>query len=135
MAFTIRHEKRAFVMSDLSMTSSIDLEHDELTPVGTLVEERLGKRPSPATLWRWRLRGVRVRGQTVYLECVRVGGVWCSTPKAFAEFVRAQTEASTAPAAGRLDRQSTAPTRSEATVRRLETEGLIARTPRSKDVS
>ena len=67
--------------------SAINVECDQLVPLGTLLKNRLGKRPSPATQWRWRLHGVG----GVRLECVLVGGVWYSTVAAFAEFVRAQT--------------------------------------------
>ena len=67
--------------------SAINVECDQLVPLGTLLKQRLGKRPSPATQWRWRLHGVG----GVRLECVLVGGVWYTTAAAFAEFVRVQT--------------------------------------------
>ena len=96
------------------MTPTIDLEHDELIPVGELVRRRLGKRLSPATLWRWRLKGVG----GVRLEAVRVGGVWCTTPAAFADFIRRQTAA----ALSRHDEGDVE--RSDVTQRRLTAAGL-----------
>lgn len=68
----------------------IDLEVDTVVPVNELCKKRLGKRISPATLWRWIHRGV---GGGIRLEAVQAAGVWCSTPAAFAEFLRAQTAA------------------------------------------
>ena len=95
---------------------TIDLECDELIPIGELVKERLpGKRLSPATIWRWRLKGVR----GVRLESVLVGGCWCTTRAAFAEFLRAQTAVANA-----AHKQGTG--RSEDTARDLEAAGLVA---------
>lgn len=65
----------------------IDLEKDALRPVQDVIRARIGRRISPPTLWRWRLKGVN----GVRLECVRVGGFWFTTEKAFAEFMAAQT--------------------------------------------
>ena len=39
-------------------TPKINIETDDLVPLGILAAQRLGKRRSPATLWRWRLHGV-----------------------------------------------------------------------------
>ena len=56
----------------------IDIETADLRPVHTVIAERLGRRVSPTTLWRWHQKGVRSRlGEVVRLECVRVGGVLC----------------------------------------------------------
>ena len=66
---------------------SINIELDKLFPVAPLIEQRIGKRPAPATIWRWRLKGIN----GVRLECVLCGGCWMTTAAAFAEFVRAQT--------------------------------------------
>ena len=96
---------------------AINLETDDLIPVGTLIKQRLGKRPSPATLWRWRLKGV----SGVKLECVLVGGIWYSTAAAFAQFVRSQT-ANVQPAP--LDSDAPAE-RSDATKRKLAAAGLL----------
>jgi hypothetical protein len=70
------------------MRAGIDPEHDDLRPLNEVIKARLGKRISPATLWRWRLKGVN----GVRLECLRVGGCWVTTHAAFAEFLRAQTQ-------------------------------------------
>ncbi|MEZ5398001.1 MAG: DUF1580 domain-containing protein [Bryobacterales bacterium] len=83
-------------MNAASLSSNIDLERDELVPLAKLIECRLGHRPSPATLWRWRLKGVRIGDKRIRLECVRVGGVWYSTLGAWAAFIAAQTKATTA---------------------------------------
>ena len=96
----------------------IDLENDELL---TLAEacRLLPKTPSPATLWRWRTKGVVVNGQRVQLECVRVGGAWHTTKKAFADFLRRQTEAAT----GRESETAERPVRTE---RKLGEAGLLS---------
>ena len=96
---------------------AINVEYDKLFPVGTLLKQRLEKRPSPATIWRWRLKGVN----GVKLECVLVGGIWYSTAAAFAEFVSAQTRNSQpAPL------ESDAPTeRTESKKRKLAAAGLL----------
>lgn len=70
------------------MATTINPEVDDLRPVNEFVAARFGKRISPATLWRWRLRGTN----GAKLICVRFGGCWCTTAAAFADFVRAQTE-------------------------------------------
>ncbi|MGH7134800.1 MAG: helix-turn-helix domain-containing protein, partial [Pirellulales bacterium] len=63
----------------------------DLVPLGRAAR-KLGK--DPATLWRWREQGVRVRGteQRVRLAMVRLGGRWYIRP--------ADLEAFTAAAAG-----------------------------------
>lgn len=66
----------------------IDPAKDDLRPIGEVINARLGKRISPATLWRWRLKGVN----GVRLQCLRLGGCWLTSNAAFGEFLRAQTE-------------------------------------------
>jgi uncharacterized protein DUF1580 len=66
---------------------TINPEVDDLRPVNDFVQARFGKRISPATAWRWRLRGVN----GAKLEVVKFGGCWCTTAAAFALFVRQQT--------------------------------------------
>ena len=96
---------------------AINLETDDLIPVGQLLKQRLGKRISPATLWRWRLKGIN----GARLECVLCGGCWMTTAAAFAEFVRSQT-ANCQPA----PMDDAAPTeRSEVTKRKLAAAGLL----------
>lgn len=76
----------------------INLQTDELRPIHKVIRNRIGKRISPATLWRWRLKGVN----GVKLECVRVGG-WYITNTAFAEFLAAQTANVLRPELARMD--------------------------------
>lgn len=97
----------------------INLKTDELRPLNEVIRARIGKRISPATLWRWRLKGVN----GVRLECVRVGGNWFTTNAAFAEFLAAQTANVLGPELARLD--PTPPRRSPETERRLREAGLL----------
>ena len=101
-----------------SMTAFlIDPEVDDLRPINDIVKARFGNRNSPATNWRWRLKGVN----GAKLSCVRFGGCWCTTAAAFADFIRAQT-ANCQPAT--LDTE--APTeRSAATTKKLAAAGLL----------
>jgi hypothetical protein len=71
---------------------SIDLQHEELLTLSSACR-LLPRVPSPATLWRWRTKGVLVNGQRIRMTCVRAGGVWYTTRNSFAEFLRRQTEA------------------------------------------
>ena len=94
----------------------IDLERDVLIPVHTICAERLGKRVSPATLWRWRLKGCN----GVKLECVKVGSTWFTTAAAFAAFIEGQTAAATP-----IGEPEASVGRSEETIRRLRAVGLL----------
>lgn len=100
--------------------SSIDLESDE--QLLTLAEacRLLPRQPSPATLWRWRTKGILTNGQRIKLDCVRVGGTWCTTRKAMAEFLRRQTEAALS-----VGNDESTPERSPATERKLKAAGLL----------
>ena len=75
----------------------------------------LPSRPSPATLWRWRVKGVN----GTKLECVRVGNRWYTTRAAMSRFISQQT-AAVAPAA-----DDELAERSAATARRLGQAGLL----------
>ena len=98
----------------------IDPVVDQLRPVNEIIKARLGKRISPATLWRWRLKGVN----GVRLECLRVGGYWVTSNAAFTEFLRAQTENALAACTG--GGADDAPSeRSPEKVRRLKVAGLL----------
>jgi len=101
------------------MCTTIDLEVDDLIPIGDLTKKRLGKRVSPSTIWRWRLKGVKAGGVTIKLEAVRVAGVWHTTKAAFAAFIAAQTTAANAA------HQTKPSERSESTERRLAKAGLV----------
>ena len=92
----------------------IDLETDDLRPINELCKRRLGRKVSPATLWRWRLKGAR----GVKLECVYVTGVWCTTTTAFAAFI-----AGTTAAASPIDDEPRE--RPESTEAKLKAAGLL----------
>lgn len=96
----------------------IDVATAQLRPVHDVIRERIGKRVSPATLWRWRLKGVN----GVRLECVRVGGTWYTTNDAFADFLIAQTANTQEPESSRAQQQHS---RSPEMERRLRAAGLL----------
>ena len=100
------------------MAATFDLENDELRPVNEIIKARLGKRISPATLWRWRLKGVN----GVRLECLRLGGCWVTSDAAFTSFLRAQTENVLAASAGPPEAPRE---RSPEKIRRLKAAGLL----------
>lgn len=100
--------------------SIIDVEHDDIRPVYEIATARLGKRPSPAVVWRWRVRGAH----GARLECVQVSGCWCTTAAAFAQFIRQQT--ANAIAACRAAGVESAPSpRDDRTTRKLQSAGLL----------
>jgi hypothetical protein len=66
----------------------IDLESDTLEPVSAIAKARTGKRPAPSTIWRWVRKGCR----GVRLEAIQHSSVWMTTPAAFADFLRRQTD-------------------------------------------
>ena len=96
---------------------TINLETDVLVPVVVIAQQRLGKRPSPPTRWRWQTKGVN----GVKLEVVKAGGVWMTTATAFAEFLRQQT-ANCSPAPMGTDAPAE---RSPATQKKLAAAGLL----------
>ena len=59
--------------------------------VSVIANRRTGRRPSPATVWRWCRKGVR--GGSVKLQAVFHGGCWQTTPEAFDQFIADQTAA------------------------------------------
>ena len=97
--------------------SLIDLEHDDLRPVSVIAKERTGRRPSPGTVWRWRLKGCH----GAKLEAVLVNGCWCTTKAAFANFIRRQTDAANAACTA----EGVSTERDEMTERRLKAAGLL----------
>lgn len=71
--------------------ATIDIAADRLEPVNEIAKRRLGRRLSPATLWRWATKGVVASdGHRVKLETVKVAGSWHTTEAAFTAFLRAQ---------------------------------------------
>jgi len=101
------------------MPATIDLEHDELLTLGQACR-LLPRKPSPPTLWRWRVKGVKINGQCIKLEAVRCGGVWVTTQAAMVDFIERQTTAATPATDDQPDE-----TRSPATERRLAAAGLV----------
>ena len=97
--------------------SLFDLEHDDLRPVSAIAKERTGKRPSPGTVWRWRLKGCH----GAKLEAVLVHGCWCTTKAAFADFIRRQSDAANAACTA----EGVSTERDDATERRLKAAGLL----------
>lgn len=84
----------------ISDGSQLNLETDEIRPVSEICRRLTGKRPSPATIWRWIRRGCR--GQL--LDAIQVQGHWQTTPAEFARFLRAKSASpSTIPASNGRD--------------------------------
>lgn len=94
------------------------LEQGELEPVNTICQRRLGKRVSPATIWRWTRKGVR---GGIKLQASYACGCWCTTEAAFAWFIEAQTAERTGSYTGGDDPDE----RDPATERRLRAAGLV----------
>jgi hypothetical protein len=60
---------------------------EELKPLGKLVAERIGRRLSPATVWRWHSKGL---ANGARLRVARIGkGLFCC-PRWLDEFILAQ---------------------------------------------
>lgn len=102
------------------MSAQINAAVDQLRPVNEVVRAHLGRRVSPPTLWRWRLKGVN----GARLECLRVGGIWVTTDAAFAEFLRAQTENALAACNTGISDDAPAELSAE-TTRRLKAAGVL----------
>lgn len=102
-------------MSKAKLKDGIDLERDELLTLSEACR-LLPRQPSPATLWRWRTRGLKVNGKCVKLECIRVGARWCTTREALADFLRRSTEAASPTESAEEEQQE----RDPATQRRLK---------------
>jgi hypothetical protein len=111
-------------------------------PQATLIDEKplplaeaarlLPKRPNPATLWRWRKKGVR----GVRLQTVLIGGRRYVTRNALQQFIEAVTAAASASAEPSLPSKPSPEQRgggrSVETRRRLKREGLLSRPRRRK---
>ncbi len=53
---------------------------------------RLGRPVSPATVWRWCRKGLKVADVgVVHLECVRLAGRWLTSVEAISRFIARQT--------------------------------------------
>ena len=71
----------------------IDLQKDELITFGQ-AGQLLPIKPSPATWWRWRTKGVN----GIKLPALRCGNRWVTTREAVHQFLRLQTIAKAAQA-------------------------------------
>lgn len=78
-------------------------------------------KPSPATLWRWRVKGVN----GVRLSCIRVGRSWLTTKAALLDFLEKQTQAHTTETPPKSSTTGGAE-RSEALTRRLREAGCLS---------
>lgn len=96
---------------------TIDVENDDLIAVTAEAKRRTGKRPSPATVWRWVKKGVR----GVRLEAVQLFGAWHTTRAAFGRFIAAQTAAALPIA----DSDDAPADRSPETAAKLKAAGLL----------
>ena len=99
-----------------------------MTPASPDTDLSLGQaaarcRVSRRTIYNWLTKGIRVRGQVVYLRAVRMGGWWRTSDKDLAEFTDTLTGASPPPApppSPRARRRS-----HEAAVQLLKDEGVL----------
>lgn len=94
---------------------TIDPETDDLRPVASLAESLTGRKPAPATVWRWCQKGKRHSGK---LPALRVFGTWHTTRAALLTWLCADST--------QVDETPTESSdRSESTSRRLAEAGLI----------
>ena len=103
-------------------TAILNLDDGELVPVASLVKSLSGRRPSPPTVWRWCLKGVKsADGGRVRLQAVKLFGSWHTTREALSQFLTAQS-----PAALSCDSDADRPApRSERTREKLAAAGLL----------
>lgn len=91
---------------------------DDLVTVASEAKRRTGKRPSPATVWRWTHKGCR----GVLLKAVHCFGAWHTTREAFSEFIRDQSAAAMAASVFSDDAPAE---RDEATAKKLRAAGVL----------
>ena len=102
----------------------IDLNREQIISFAELAKSLPG-RPSRkpihlSTIHRWRKNGLR----GVHLECVRIGGRWCTSREAFSRFCRRLTALEESPAATQVPRDQPKRTRKpKHTCEQLEREG------------
>ena len=79
-------------MGILFMSTSCDsnLLSGTLSHVAHVAKSKTGKKPSPATVWRWCKKGMR--GGKIKLKAIYHSGYWQTTPEAFDEFLQRQTD-------------------------------------------
>lgn len=102
-------------MRALECRLSLDPDADDLRPVSQLMHDLTGRRPSPATLWRWCSRGTSRAG---VLPSLTVFGTRHTTREALVEWLRRGSEV--APVAA-----PESDARDQATDRRLRSAGLL----------
>jgi hypothetical protein len=71
--------------SQSTPTLSIDPKSDDLRPVAELVKQLTGRRPSPASVWRWTQKGTRRAGK---LPAIRVFGQQHTTREALLQWLQ-----------------------------------------------
>ena len=91
---------------------------DELKPLPGLLARVLSHRVSPATIFRWHRKGVKVGNERVKLRVLRIGAKLYSTEEDVQAFIAAQNPPDDA-------QDSEDQPRDAATERRLEKAGLI----------
>ena len=90
---------------------SADLLSGKLDHVAQVAKRRTGKRPSPATIFRWVKKGLR--GGKVKLAAKFHSGYWATTEAAFDKFLDDQTAAAFASQSASIDDET------------LQAEGLL----------
>lgn len=89
---------------------------EELLPLAEAFEKATGRRPSAASIARWRLRGIR----GTRLESVRLGGRWLSSTCAVHRFIAACSS----PITGESEPQPSRQRRMHDAERRLSDRGV-----------
>ncbi len=69
------------------------MESQDYVSVASAVEAATGKRPSPATLWRWCTKGVLRNGRRIVLRSIMFGGKRHCLPSWVHDFNQACTSA------------------------------------------
>lgn len=64
---------------------------NDLVPVHRLIEQTIGRRVSPPTVWRWIKHGILIGDRRVKLKAVKVGRSVYSKPEWMREFIEAQS--------------------------------------------
>ena len=95
---------------------TVDPKTDDLKPVVELLKDLTGRRPSPATIWRWCSKGTKRGGR---LPAFKVLGTWHSTRAALLQWLAAESDRTDSHA---VDRPSG---RDPSTKKRLTKAGLI----------
>lgn len=92
------------------------IDAEQLQPLLPLLGKILGKRPAPATAWRWTNHGVKVGDDRIKLRALRIGGRLYASTEDVQAFIAAQNPP---------DENEPSDQRSPATERRLQEAGLL----------